>query len=104
MFLVRHEAQQGALWTTWLESVNGLLPAAAVHGACCRGDAAHRVSVRPPAVRHSAVPSDRRRGSFSRWRQSCSSIVLYPLPRISVHVNAEQDLAALIAHLGMTAS
>ena len=62
MFLVRHEAYHGALWTAWLDSVNGLLPAAAVHGACCRSDAARRVSVRSLAVQPSAVPSDTRRG------------------------------------------
>ena len=35
MFLVRHEAFHNALWTAWLDSVNGLLPAAAVQEACC---------------------------------------------------------------------
>ncbi len=58
MFLVRHEAPHSALWTAWLDSVNGLLPAATVHGACCRGDAAHRVSVRSLAVRYSVAAPD----------------------------------------------
>ena len=35
MFIVRHEAFHDALWTAWLDSVNGLLPAAAVQEACC---------------------------------------------------------------------
>ncbi len=35
MFIVRHEAYHDALWTAWLDSVNGLLPAAAVQEACC---------------------------------------------------------------------
>ena len=35
MFIVRHDAYHDALWTAWLDSVNGLLPAAAVQEACC---------------------------------------------------------------------
>ena len=35
MFLVRHEAYHNSLWTAWLDSVDGLLPAAAVQEACC---------------------------------------------------------------------
>ena len=50
MFLVRHEAYHSAVWTAWLDSVNGLLPAAAVHEACCRGKAARHVNLRPSAV------------------------------------------------------
>ncbi len=35
MFIVRHEAFHDTLWTAWLDSVNGLLPAAAVQEGCC---------------------------------------------------------------------
>ena len=50
MFLVRHEPYQGAVWTAWLDSVNGLLPAAAVHEACCRGRGAVRHVVLQPSM------------------------------------------------------
>ena len=34
-FLVRHAAHHNAIWRAWLASAAGLLPASAVHAACC---------------------------------------------------------------------
>ena len=58
MFIVRHEAYHDALWTAWLDSVNGLLPAAAVQEACCgrgRGGWLRRQRRRQKSRRRSAL-------------------------------------------------
>ena len=60
MFIVRHEAYHDALWTAWLDSVNGLLPAAAVQQACCgrgRGRWLQRQQRRQKSRRRSALVS-----------------------------------------------
>ncbi len=52
MFLVRHELIHDALWTAWLDSVNGLLPAAPVQEACCgRGRRRQRQQFRQRSAR-----------------------------------------------------
>ena len=52
MFLVRHELIHNTLWTAWLDSVNGLLPAAAVQEACCgRGGRQQRQRFRQRSAR-----------------------------------------------------
>ena len=51
MFLVRHDAYHSATWTAWLDSVDGLMPVAAAHEACCRGRTLRHLRLQPPVVR-----------------------------------------------------
>ncbi len=80
-FLVRHAAHHDAIWRAWLMSAAGLLPAAAVHAACCGGPSqqktrrallqevsiAHRVALQMPPH------GSRRCGILAR---ACAQIVV----------------------------
>ena len=80
MFLVRHEAYHGAVWTKWLESVEGLIPVAAAHDACCRGRAGRRLSLQPSAVRGFSLNI--------KWA-GCGHCEHHPsYPRITLHDDA----------------